>query len=93
MEQYKVNINFFGLFRLAFWVTVLLAILKLTHTIVIADWVVFLPLAIAFGIFFMMVFFIGLLCLYLIYNNSLKIPGLNDGESDDEDDEEDENKD
>ena len=93
MEQYKLNINFWGLFRTAFWVTVILAILKLTNTIVIPDWVIFLPLVVAFTIFFVIVFFIGLLCLYLISNNVLKVPGLNDTESEDEEEEEDKNED
>lgn len=93
MGQYKMNINFLGLFRTAFWVTVILAILKLTNTIVIPDWLIFLPLAVVFTIFFVIVFFIGLLCLYLISNNVLKVPGLNDTESEDEEEEEDKNED
>ena len=61
--------NKISLFTLAFWTTVLLAILKLTNVIEISNIAVFLPLIIMFGLFFIVIFFIGLLVFVYYLNN------------------------
>ena len=53
--------NKISLFTLAFWTTIILAILKLTNIIEISNFTVFLPLMVVFGLFFIVIFFIGLL--------------------------------
>ena len=61
--------NKISLFTLAFWTTVLLAILKLTNVIEISNLAVFLPLMVVFGLFFIVIFFIGLLVVVYYLNN------------------------
>ena len=61
--------NKISLFTLAFWTTVLLAILKLTNLIEISNLAVFLPLMVVFGLFFIVIFFIGLLVVVYYLNN------------------------
>ena len=61
--------NKISLFTLAFWTTVLLAILKLTNVIEISNLAVFLPLMVVFGLFFIVIFFIGLLVFVYYLNN------------------------
>ena len=65
--------NKISLFTLAFWTTVLLAILKLTNVIEISNLVVFLPLIITFGLFFIAIFFIGLLVVVYYLNNKEEV--------------------
>ena len=61
--------NKISLFTLAVWTTVLLAILKLTNVIEISNLAVFLPLMVVFGLFFIVIFFIGLLVVVYYLNN------------------------
>ena len=65
--------NKVGLFTLAFWTTIVLAILKLTNIIEISNFAVFLPLIIIFGLFFIIIFFIGLLVFVYYLNNKEEV--------------------
>ena len=65
--------NKISLFTLAFWTTVLLAILKLTNVIEISNLAVFLPLMVVFGLFFIAIFFIGLLVVVYYLNNKEEV--------------------
>ena len=66
----KLNMdNKISLFTLAFWTTIILAILKLTNIIEISNFAVFLPLIVVFGLFFIVIFFIGLLVFVYYLNN------------------------
>lgn len=62
-----------SLFTLAFWTTIILAILKLTNVIEISNLAVFLPLIIMFGLFFIVIFFIGLLVFVYYLNNKEEV--------------------
>ena len=65
--------NKISLFTLAFWTTVLLAILKLTNVIEISNFTVFLPLMVVFGLFFIVIFFIGLFVVVYYLNNKEEV--------------------
>ena len=65
--------NKISLFTLAFWTTVLLAILKLTNVIEISNLAVFLPLMVVFGLFFIVIFLIGLLVVVYYLNNKEEV--------------------
>ena len=65
--------NKVSLFTLAFWTTIILAILKLANVIEISNLVVFLPLIITFGLFFIVIFFIGLLVFVYYLNNKEEV--------------------
>lgn len=65
--------NKISLFTLAFWTTIILAILKLTNVIEISNIAVFLPLIIMFGLFFIVIFFIGLLVFVYYLNNKEEV--------------------
>ena len=65
--------NKVSLFTLAFWTTIVLAILKLTNVIEISNFAVFLPLIIIFGLFFIIIFFIGLLVFVYYLNNKEEV--------------------
>ena len=65
-----------GLFKIAFWITMLLAALKLSDTVEMSTLMVFLPLIVVFGIFFIIVFLIGLLVLYYYINHQEEIDEL-----------------
>ena len=65
--------NKVSLFTLAFWTTIVLAILKLTNIIEISNFAVFLPLIITFGLFFIIIFFIGLLVFIYYLNNKEEV--------------------
>ena len=65
--------NKISLFTLAFWTTIILAILKLTNVIDISNFAVFLPLIIIFGLFFIIIFFIGLLVFVYYLNNKEEV--------------------
>ena len=65
--------NKVSLFTLAFWITIILAILKLANVIEISNLVVFLPLIIMFGLFFIVIFFIGLLVFVYYLNNKEEV--------------------
>ena len=62
-----------SLFTLAFWTTIILAILKLTNVIDISNFAVFLPLIVVFGLFFIVIFFIGLLVTIFYLNNKEEV--------------------
>ena len=65
--------NKISLFTLAFWTTIILAILKITDIIEISNLTVFLPLIIVFGLFFIVIFFIGLLVTIFYLNNKEEV--------------------
>ena len=65
--------NKISLFTLAFWTTIILAILKITDIIEISNIAVFLPLIILFGLFFIVIFFIGLLVTIFYLNNKEEV--------------------
>ena len=65
--------NKISLFTLAFWTTIIRAILKLANVIEISNLVVFLPLIITFGLFFIVIFFIGLLVTIFYLNNKEEV--------------------
>ena len=65
--------NKVSLFTLAFWTTIILAILKLTNIIEISNLTVFLPLIVVFGLFFIVIFFIGLLVTIFYLNNKEEV--------------------
>ena len=65
--------NKVSLFTLAFWTTIVLAILKLINVIDISNFAVFLPLIIIFGLFFIVIFFIGLLVFVYYLNNKEEV--------------------
>lgn len=65
--------NKISLFTLAFWTTIILAILKLTNIIEISNLTVFLPLIVVFGLFFIVIFFIGLLVTIFYLNNKEEV--------------------
>ena len=70
----KLNMdNKISLFTLTFWTTIILAILKLTNVIDISNFAVFLPLIIIFGLFFIIIFFIGLLVFVYYLNNKEEV--------------------
>lgn len=68
--------NKLGLFKIAFWITMLLAALKLSNTVEMSTLMVFLPLIVVFGIFFIIVFLIGLLTLFYYINHQEEIDEL-----------------
>lgn len=65
--------NKISLFTLAFWTTIILAILKITDIIEISNLTVFLPLIVVFGLFFIVIFFIGLLVTIFYLNNKEEV--------------------
>ena len=65
--------NKVSLFTLAFWTTIVLAILKLTNVIEISNFAVFLPVIVVFGLFFIVIFFIGLLVTIFYLNNKEEV--------------------
>ena len=65
--------NKISLFTLAFWTTIILAILKITDIIEISNLAVFLPLMVVFGLFFIVIFFIGLLVTIFYLNNKEEV--------------------
>lgn len=68
--------NKLGLFKIAFWLTMLLAALKLSDTVEMSTLMVFLPLIVVFGLFFIIVFLIGLLTLFYYINHQEEIDEL-----------------
>lgn len=68
--------NRLGLFKIAFWLTMFLAALKLSNTVEMSALTVFLPLIVAFGIFFIIVFLIGLLVLFYYINHQEEVDEL-----------------
>ena len=80
MNDNEFTFNF-SILKLSVWVTVILAILKLTNVINISNWMVFLPVLIAIGWIFILLFLIGLFTVLLVSSGILKLPGLNDKET------------
>lgn len=74
-DSYTFNFSFL---KLGVWITVILAILKLTNVINISDWLVFLPVIISAAWIFILLFLIGLFTVFLVSSGSLKLPGIND---------------
>ena len=74
-ESYTFNFSFL---KLSVWITVILAILKLTNVINISNWLVFLPVIISISWIFILLFLIGLFTVLLVSSGSLKLPGIND---------------
>lgn len=74
-ESYTFNFSFL---KLSVWITVILAILKLTNVINISNWLVFLPVIISAAWIFILLFLIGLFTVLLVSSGSLKLPGIND---------------
>lgn len=66
-SRYGIDFNFL---KLGFWLTVLMILLKITNTVDINTWLVFLPLLIAIGWFVLIIFLIGLITLYYISKNT-----------------------
>ncbi len=63
------NSNFevdFSFFKLGFWSTIILGIAQLAGWIDINIWLIFLPLIIAIGGYFFIIFLIGLITLYFV---------------------------
>ena len=65
--------NKISLFTLAFWTTIILAILKITDIIEISNLTVFLPLIVVLGLFFIVRFFIGLLVTIFYLNKKEEV--------------------
>jgi len=65
MSNNKFEIDF-SFFKLNILITIFLMVLKLAGKINISDWIVFLPVLISIGWFFLIVFIIGLITLYFI---------------------------
>ena len=79
--------NKLGLFKIAFWITMLLAALKLSDTVEMSTLMVFLPLIVVFGLFFIIVFLIGLLTLFYYINHREEVDELVEKNKDKGDDE------
>lgn len=71
----------FNILKLSIWITFALAILKFTNVIDISNWLVLLPIFIAFGWLFILFFLIGFFVVLLISSGSLKLPELDDKET------------
>lgn len=67
--KFEININ---LLKVSFWITIILAILKLANVIDISNWLVFLPLMIYIGWVVFVIFLIGLITVYLISTKSVE---------------------
>ncbi len=67
--KFEININ---LLKVSFWITIILAILKLANVIDISNWLVFLPLMIYIGWVVFIIFLIGLITVYLISTKSVE---------------------
>lgn len=70
-QKYKLDLSFF---RIAFWITVILAILKYTDKLDISLWVVFSPLLLAVGLTVFIIFLFGLVILYLLAVKGVEEP-------------------
>lgn len=79
--------NKLGLFKIAFWLTMFLAVLKLSNTVEMSTLMVFLPLIVAFSIFFIIVFLIGLLVLFYYINHQEEVDELIEKNADNGNDE------
>ena len=73
----------FNILKVGFWSTIILAVLKLTYVINISNLFVFLPLLLAIGWIFFIIFLIGLFTLYL-YVQEVKKMDAGGSESEEE---------
>ena len=60
--MYNLKVNYL---KVGFWMTIILGVLKLAKVISISNFLVFLPLILVLGWYFLMIFIIGLLTVYL----------------------------
>ena len=65
MAKTKITVDI-SFFKTAFWLTVILGILKIAKVINISNWLVFLPLLAAVGLAVIIIFLIGLMVLFYI---------------------------
>ena len=81
MSNQKFSLDF-GLLRVGFFTTILLAIFKLTDVADINIWVVLMPFLVALGILFVCVFIIGLITVYILSTHGIDVPdeGSEEGE-------------
>lgn len=63
MTNFEVDFNFF---KLGFWSTIILGIAQLAGWININVWLIFLPLIVTVGWYFIIIFLIGLITLYFV---------------------------
>lgn len=63
MSNYNLDLN---LFKVGFWMTILFGIAQLAGWVDVSIWVIFLPLMIAIGWYFIVIFLIGLITLYFV---------------------------
>lgn len=77
MTNFEVDFNFF---KLGFWSTIILGIAQLAGWININAWLIFLPLIVVVGWYFIIIFLIGLITLYFVDKELNK----NDGDSEKE---------
>ena len=77
MSNFEVDFNFF---KLGFWSTIILGIAQLAGWININAWLIFLPLIVVVGWYFIIIFLIGLITLYFVDKELNK----NDGDSEKE---------
>ena len=64
--KFTVNIHFF---KIAIWLTLILAVLKIANILDISNWIVFLPLFIAAGMLVFIFFLIGLIVTLYVVNH------------------------
>lgn len=63
MSNYNLDLN---LFKVGFWMTILFAIAQLAGWVDVSIWMIFLPMIIAIGWYFIIIFLIGLMTLYFV---------------------------
>ena len=63
MSNYNLDLN---LFKVGFWMTILFGIAQLAGWVDVSIWMIFLPLMIAIGWYFIVIFLIGLITLYFV---------------------------
>lgn len=63
MSNYNLDLN---LFKVGFWMTILFAIAQLAGLVDVSIWMIFLPMIIAIGWYFIIIFLIGLMTLYFV---------------------------
>ena len=83
MSNQKYTLDF-NILKFGFWVTVFLAVLKLSNTINISILGVFLPLIVTVGIVLLVVFLIGLITIYLISVKGIDLPDNTESEPENE---------
>lgn len=71
MSNSKYTIDF-SFFKLNIIITLFLMFLKMSGSINVSNWIVFLPVLISIGWFFLIVFIIGLITLYYMNKESNK---------------------